>query len=115
MGGAFEIPFRQDSGVLWTPPASTQKKTFRRLLPLFRYPAQTVVCITRALAPFEHGRIQPVYILQYNREYRHTDGYTTGWYLWYSRTTGTVVRDTNLMVLTIVPVVRLYHKYQPVV
>ena len=62
-----------------------------------------------------HGRIQPVYILQYNREYRHTDGYTTGWYLWYSRTTGTVVRDTNLMVLTIVPVVRLYRKYQPVV
>ena len=62
-----------------------------------------------------HGRIQPVYILQYNRGYRHTTGYTTGWYLRYNRTTGTVVRDTNLMVLTIVPVVRLYHKYQPVV
>ena len=71
----------------------------------------TVATLARGI----RGRIQPVYILQYNRGYRHTDGYTTGWYLWYSRTTGTVVRETNLMVLTIVPVVRLYHKYQPVV
>mgnify|MGYP001357853570 CR=1 FL=1 len=72
---------------------------------------QTVAVLASGI----RGRIQPVYILQYNRGYRHTDGYTTGWYLWYSRTTGTVVRDTNLMVLTIVPVVRLYRKYQPVV
>ena len=67
------------------------------------------------LASGIRGRIQPVYILQYNRGYRHTTGYTTGRYLRYNRTTGTIVRTIKLVSLTTVPVVRLYRKYQPVV